>query len=227
MRYDKVRPGIFLRRLNRFLAEVELDGRTELCHVKNTGRLNGLLVPGTEAYVQSADTAGRKTAFDLIAVRRDGQVINVDSQIPNAVVEEALRDGRILQELSFLKREVTFEKSRFDFYAEYGEKKAFLEVKGVTQAASGTARFPDAPTERGIRHLKELCRCLEYGYEAYVVFVIPRKGIWRMEPDWATHAAFGEALVEAQQSGVRLLAYDCVVQPAGIVLDQEIPVVCR
>lgn len=226
MHYHNVCQGVFLRRPNRFIAEVEIDGRTEICHVKNTGRCRELLIPGTEVYLQRADQKKRKTGFDVIAVRKGNNLVNIDSQVVNGAVEEWLRKGTLLKDLSLLKREVTFGKSRFDLYAEYENgKKAFLEVKGVTLEQGGVARFPDAPTERGIRHLTELCECLARGYQAYLIFVIQMKGVHRMEPNWTTHRAFGETLVRAQQAGVHILAYDCLIQPDDIVLDQMIPVV--
>ncbi len=226
MHYHNVCQGIFLRRPNRFIAEVEIDGRTEICHVKNTGRCRELLIPGTEVYLQRADQKKRKTGFDVIAVRKGNNLVNIDSQVVNGAVEEWLRKGTLLKDLSLLKREVTFGRSRFDLYAEYENgKKAFLEVKGVTLEQGGVVRFPDAPTERGIRHLTELCECLACGYQAYLIFVIQMKGVYRMEPNWQTHRAFGETLVKAQQAGVHILAYDCLIQPDDIVLDQMVPVV--
>ena len=251
MYYDRICPGIFLRRPNRFLAEIEIEGKKEICHVKNTGRCRELLIPGAEVYVQKAAGPNRKTAYDLIAVQKGETLVNMDSQIPNRVVEEWLRKELLLRDISILRREVTFENSRFDLYAEYGRsifsaagdsvlpdpsqtkgaseeksgKKAFLEVKGVTLEENGIARFPDAPTERGVKHLTELCRCAAAGYEAYVIFVIQMKGVRQMEPNWNTHRAFGEALVKAKQEGVHVLSYDCVVTPETITLDREVPVV--
>lgn len=225
MRYERIRRGTFINRPNRFIAEIEIDGKAEVCHVKNTGRCKELLIPGAAVYVQEADRAGRKTKYDLIAVEKGGLLINVDSQIPNGAVEEWLRKGNLLENITALKREAVFGDSRFDLYAEYGDgRKAFLEVKGVTLEEDGAARFPDAPTKRGVKHILELCRCVKEGYDAYLIFVIQMKPIRRLEPNWSTHEAFGEALVKAAGSGVHILAYDCAVTPESITVDQEIPV---
>lgn len=225
MKYENIMPGIFIRRLNRFIAEIEIDGKKQACHVKNTGRLKELLVPGAPVYVQKAQTENRKTGFDLITVQKDGKLVNVDSQVPNAVVEEWLRRGMLLEDITFLKREAVFENSRFDLYAEYGSgRRAFLEVKGVTLETDGAASFPDAPTGRGIKHLGELCRCLGCGYDAFLIFVIQMKGIRLMRPNWNMHPEFGEMLVTADRAGVHVLAYDCVIQPDSIVLDEAVPV---
>lgn len=226
MNYERIKRGTFLRRPNRFVAEIEIDGQVEICHVKNTGRCRELLLPGVTVLVQEAVNGQRKTKFDLISVYKGQRLINMDSQVPNGVVEEWIKRGNLFPELAFLKREVKYGDSRFDLYGEYGEnRRAFLEVKGVTLEQDGTARFPDAPTQRGVKHVEELCRCMEDGYEAYLVFVIQMKGITSFEPNWATHREFGEALVKAREAGVQLLAYDCQVEEDSIVLDQKIPIV--
>ncbi len=228
MKYGKILEGTFLERPNRFIAHISIQGKTEICHVKNTGRCKELLIPGTKVFVEKADQPSRKTGFDLIAVCKGDTLINVDSQAPNRVVEEWLRMENLLNDLTLLKREVTFGSSRFDLYGEYGHgKKAFLEVKGVTLEQDGAARFPDAPTERGIKHLEELIRCKEAGYEAYVIFVIQMKGIHRMEPNWKTHFRFGETLRKAAEAGVHVLAYDCKVEPDSLLLDAPVPVLLK
>ncbi len=224
MKYRKIIEGRFQSRPNRFVAHVLIDGAEAVCHVKNTGRCRELLLPGAAVYLQESDNSNRKTKYDLIAVKKDGVLINMDSQIPNGVVEEWIRSGNLFPRGSYVKRECTYGNSRFDLYVESGERKAFIEVKGVTLEVDGVARFPDAPTERGIKHIQELCKCVEDGYEAYIFFVIQMKGITRFEPNWGTHWAFGENLCLAKEAGVHVLAYDCKVTPESIQLDQEIPV---
>lgn len=231
MKYENIYPGRFLDRPNRFLANVVIHGQTEVCHVKNTGRCRELLLPGAEVYVQKADSPKRKTKYDLIGVKKGNVLVNMDSQITNGVVEEWIRRGNFKQDVALVRREVKYGNSRFDLYVEYEEdhikRRAFLEVKGVTLEDDGIARFPDAPTDRGVRHLTELCQCVKEGYEAYVVFVIQMKGIRFMTPNWKTHAAFGEALQKAVESGVHVLAFDCLVEIDSIVLDQPVPVLLK
>ena len=225
MEYAHILPGIFQSRPNRFLAEVEINGIKELCHVKNTGRCLELLVPGAGVYVQKSERTDRKTAYDLIAVKKKELLINVDSQVPNGVVEEWLLKEKLLENITLLKREVRFGDSRFDLYAEYGDnQKAFLEVKGVTLENDTIARFPDAPTQRGLKHIMELCECRKEGYEAYLIFVIQMKGVSKLQPNWDTHKAFGDALRAADKAGVHILAYDCLVTPDTIVLDKPVEV---
>ena len=224
MRYEKMEPAVFLERPNRFVAYVEQAGRREICHVKNTGRCRELLVPGAELYVQRSDNPARKTALDLIAVKKGSQWVNMDSQAPNKAAAEWLRQGGLgCREITILP-EYKYGDSRFDFFLEADGRKAFMEVKGVTLEEDGIARFPDAPTERGVKHIRELIRCLDAGYEAYVFFVIQMKGVRAFEPNDRTHPAFGEALREAAKKGVQILAYDCVVRPDEMSIDQRIEV---
>ena len=224
MRYTNVSRGRFLERPNRFLARVEMEGQEVLCHVKNTGRCRELLNPGAVVYLQKSDNPNRKTGYDLIAVEKGEMLINMDSQIPNYVAAEWLRKGSLFPEGANIQMEKRYGNSRFDIYAEAGERKAFLEVKGVTLEVEGQARFPDAPTERGVKHVRELMGCVQEGYEAYLLFVIQMTGIQSFAPNWDTHPAFGSALQEAAQAGVQILAYDCQVRPDEIVLDQPVPV---
>lgn len=224
MKYKKVIEGVFISRPNRFVANVEINGKEEVCHVKNTGRCKELLIPGARVYLEESDNPNRKTGYDLIAVYKGDILVNMDSQIPNAAVQEWIAKEDFFDDISYLKREVTFGNSRFDLYAEYGDRKAFIEVKGVTLEQDGIARFPDAPTQRGIKHVEELCECRARGYEAYIIFVIQMKGIQRFEPNWDTHRQFGEALHKAVDAGVHILAFDCLVEPDSIVLDQPVPV---
>lgn len=224
MHYENVTEARFLRRPNRFIAEVELAGRSEIVHVKNTGRCRELLQPGVRVWLTKTDNPARKTQYDLIAVQKGERLVNMDSQIPNAAAEEWLRGGGLFPDLTLLRREVRCGDSRFDLYAEYGGKRAFLEVKGVTLEQDGVARFPDAPTERGVKHVQELARCLEDGYEAYLLFVIQMEHLRRFEPNWETHPAFGEALLRAREAGVQILAYDCVVRPDSIRLNVPVEI---
>lgn len=224
MRYTNVSEGRFLERPNRFLARVEMGGQEVLCHVKNTGRCRELLNPGAVVYLQKSSNPNRKTQYDLIAVEKGTSLINMDSQIPNYVAAEWLKKGSLFPKNAQIQMEKRYGNSRFDIYAEAGERKAFLEVKGVTLEVEGQARFPDAPTQRGVKHVRELMECVREGYEAYLLLVIQMAGVQSFAPNWDTHPAFGSALQEAAQAGVKILAYDCKVQPDEIVLDKPVPV---
>ena len=225
MLYTHIREGRFISRPNRFIAHVLLDGEEVVCHVKNTGRLRELLLPGAVVFLEEADHAGRKTRFDLVAVRRGDQVINIDSQAPNQAVGQWLRQGGLFGDVSFVKPESRFGQSRFDFYAEAASgRRAFIEVKGVTLLQDGVARFPDAPTTRGVKHIEELVQCLSAGYEAYLLFLLEMKGSRWLEPNDATHPAFGQALRNAAAAGVHILAYDCLVTPSDLQVDQPVEV---
>lgn len=219
MRYEQIQAGTFLSRPNRFVALVEIEGAMEKCHVKNTGRCRELLVPGARVYLEKGKTPGRKTAYDLIGVEKGKVYINMDSQAPNQVAREWL-----MQRWEVVKPECKFGNSRLDFYLEQKERKAFLEVKGVTLEENGIARFPDAPTQRGIKHLEELMKAAELGYEAYVLFVIQMKGIRWFAPNDEGHPAFGETLRRAAGAGVKVLAYDCIARPESLVLDDPVEV---
>lgn len=226
MRYERIRTGRFLLRRNRFVAEVEIDGEVVDCHVKNTGRCRELFLSGVKVVLQESDNPNRKTRYDLVAVYKNGQLINVDSQVTNTVVEEWVKESGYFQNLKLVKREVTYGKSRFDLYVEYGEdKRAFIEVKGVTLEENGVARFPDAPTLRGVKHVEELITCMQDGYEAYLFFVVQMKCIKHVEPNWKTHPEFGHALQKAADAGVHLLAYDCLMTEDSIRADRPLPVV--
>lgn len=225
MKYNNIVKGKFIERPNRFIAKVEIGEVTETIHVKNTGRCRELLLKGSTVYLEKSDNPERKTRYDLIAVLKNGKtLINMDSQIPNAVTEEWLRKGNLFSKDVIIRREVTHNKSRFDFYIEEGDRKIFLEVKGCTLETDGIARFPDAPTERGVKHINELIDCVNEGFEAYILFVIQMKGIKHFEPNDKTHSAFGDALRNAENKGVRILAYDCIVTPDSIEIDKEVKV---
>ena len=216
MKYENMEPALFLERPNRFVAYVEQAGRREICHVKNTGRCKELLLPGAELYVQRSSNPNRKTPIDLIVVRKGQELVNMDSQVPNKVVEEWLRKGNLCGPGAKIRPECKYGNSRFDFFIEDGERRIFMEVKGVTLEEDGT--------ERGVKHIRELIKCKEQGYEAYVFFVIQMKGVTLLEPNDRTHPEFGAALREAKRAGVQVLAYDCLVSPDEIVIDKEIEV---
>lgn len=224
MKYEHTEKAIFLERPNRFIAYVNLDGRTETVHVKNTGRCKELLIPGTEIILEKSGNPARKTKYDLISVRKGNRWINMDSQIPNKAAEEWLLKGSLFPEEIQIRREKTFGNSRFDLYVESSRRKAFMEVKGVTLEENNIARFPDSPTQRGLKHVEELTHCIRDGYEAYLLFVIQMKGITCFEPNWNTHPEFGEALIDAQNTGVKLLAYDCFVTENLMEIRDPVPI---
>lgn len=224
MQYSRIREGVFLSRPNRFVALVNLDGEEQYCHVKNTGRCRELLIPGARVLLEEADAPGRKTRFDLVQVYKGDRLVNMDSQMPNYLVKEWLENGGLFSDLSVLKMEQKFGTSRFDLYAEHGGKKAYLEVKGVTLEENGVAKFPDAPTVRGVRHIRELAECVRQGMEAYLIFVVQMKGIHIFRPNWKTQPEFGRALQEAAAAGVKIMARDCLVSEGSILLHEKIPV---
>jgi len=224
MRYAAIHKGIFLNRPNRFIAEVEIGGKVEKCHVKNTGRCKELLIPGNAVFVNKSDNPNRSTLYDLIAVYKGKTLINMDSYAPNIAFGEYLRQSKFIDDVTLVKSEVKYGGSRFDFYAETSETKAFIEVKGVTLEESGIAMFPDAPTERGIKHLNELAACMAAGYQAYAVFVIQMKGVSYFTPNYNTHAAFGKTLAKVMDMGVKVMAFDCVVTPNEMVIGNPLPI---
>lgn len=224
MIYSDIIKGIFLERPNRFIAHVDIGGRREVCHVKNTGRCRELLLPGVTVVLQKGRGEHRKTAYDLIAVYKGDRLINIDSQVPNKVFAEWLKRGELYRDITLVKPESRFGRSRFDFYLEADGRKVYVEVKGVTLEEGGIARFPDAPTERGVRHLQELIDCVAAGYDALLVFVVQMKGMRQVEANRKTHPAFGEALKAAAQGGVRVLALGCTVTEDSIVADSFVPV---
>ena len=224
MTYPNVTPAVFLSRPNRFVARVLVNGEEQTVHVKNTGRCKELLIPGAEVFLTKSDNPNRKTAYDLIAVRKGTRLINMDSQAPNKVFGEWAAAGRFIPGLTLLRPECQHGDSRFDFYWEAGERKGFVEVKGVTLEDNNAVYFPDAPTERGIKHLNGLAACLQEGYEAAVCFVIQMEGVDFFAPNDRTHPAFGEALRQAAGAGVQVLALDCTVTPDSLTLRQSVPV---
>lgn len=231
MKYKQIVRGTFLERPNRFIAYVEIAGKKEIVHVKNTGRCRELLIPGATVYLEKGNNPERKTAYDLVAVEKEmpaavsdssteatdsikntKRLINMDSQAPNKVVEEWLLKKALFPDLVSLRPETTYGKSRFDFYVEYDHKKAFIEVKGVTLERDNVAMFPDAPSERAVKHVEELIRAKEDGYEAFIMLVIQMKDVQCFLPNRNTHPEFAEALQKAAEAGVNILAYDCAVE---------------
>lgn len=225
VRYEKIEKATFVSRPNRFIAIVELDGREETVHVKNTGRCRELLVPGCTVYLEKSDNPNRRTAYDLVAVEKGSLLINMDSQAPNKVFGEWASSGGFRPCLTLLRPETVWGKSRFDFYWEAGEEKGFVEVKGCTLEENGVALFPDAPTERGVKHLRELAEAAKEGYSCAVCFVLQMKGCHVFRPNEGTHPEFAAALRDAEQAGVRILAMDCIVTPDSLMIDAPVQVV--
>ena len=223
MRYEHMVPGVFLARPNRFIAHVEIDGKTEICHVKNTGRCRELLPSGAKVWCQQFDNPNRKTKFDLITVQKGRRLINMDSQAPNVAVKEWLLSGG-LGEVAELKGEYTHGDSRFDFSFIKDGRRCFLEVKGVTLEQDGVCAFPDAPTERGAKHLRGLTKLAQEGFGAYVLFVIQMADVTYIHPNDATDPAFGKALREAAASGVQVLAMDCYVTEDSMTIGKPVEV---
>ncbi len=230
MRYAQVIQGRFIDRPNRFIAHVEVDGTVETVHVKNTGRCRELLVPGCRVYLAVADNPARKTRFDLVAVdkARAGQpplLINMDSQAPNDIAAEWLPGSGLFAPGAVIRREVRYGDSRFDFCIEEGERRTYLEVKGVTLERDGEVLFPDAPTQRGVKHLRELIACRRAGHGAAVLFVVQMEQARLLRPNDETHPAFGEALRLASAAGVRLLAVTCRVRPDAVLAAKPLPII--
>lgn len=223
MIYENMQPGIFRDRPNRFIAHVELDGKLETVHVKNTGRCRELLVPGAKAWCQRSENPARKTKFDLICVEKGDRLINMDSQAPNAAVKQWLFSGG-LGELQDIRPETVHEDSRFDFAFQKDGRQCFLEVKGVTLEDAGVCAFPDAPTLRGAKHLRGLAKAAREGFGACVLFVIQMEGAAYLHPNDATDPQFGAALREAARAGVQVLAYDCTVTPESMALRAPVEV---
>lgn len=220
MNYRNIKQGTFLSRPNRFIARVLIDGREETVHVKNTGRCRELLVPGCTVYLEKSENPSRKTPFDLIAVEKNTEkgtiLINMDSQIPNACCADFLPRSGLFSPDAEIKREVKFGSSRFDICMTDGDRKSFVEVKGVTLERDGLALFPDAPTERGVKHVRELIEARNQGFGAYIIFIIQMTGVHTFTPNREMHPEFADALLEAQKAGVKILAFDCIVTPDSI-----------
>ncbi len=216
MIYENIRPAIFIKRPNRFIAEVEIDGHSEIVHVKNTGRCKELLIPGCEVWLTAPGTPNRKTEYDLVAVKKDnGILINIDSQAPNKVVREWLAT----QDYDKVIPEYTYGESRIDFYMERGEEKYLMEVKGCTLEIYGVGFFPDAPTERGVKHIRELIKAKYAGYHSSLAFVIQMDGVYEVRPNIDTHPEFGVAMDEAKAAGVEILFFCCHVEPGKLEIE--------
>ena len=228
MTYKNIHTATFVSRPNRFIALCDLNGEEVVCHVKNTGRCRELLVPGATVFLDEPSGRERKTKYDLVAVEKslengESILINMDSQAPNEAAEEFVKK-RLFPDAISVRREVTKGNSRFDFCIEEEGKTTFLEVKGVTLENGGIASFPDAPTERGIKHIEELISLKKEGYGAAILFVIQMKGIHEFRPNDITHKAFGDALRRAEKAGVDIYAYDCIVTPESMLIDQPVEV---
>lgn len=226
MKYNKIITARFIERPNRFIAYVDIAGERTKVHVRNTGRCRELLRDNAEVYLEQSDNPDRATAYDLVAADKEGRLINMDSSAPNKVVGEWLESGGLYQDVSLVRPETVFGNSRFDFYVESDSgNRAFIEVKGVTLENDNTAAFPDAPSDRAVKHVEELIEAHEQGYDAYLIFVIQMKDIRHVEPNWRTQPAFGEALKKARRAGVHLLAYDCLVERDSLMIHERVPVV--
>lgn len=222
MKYKDIIKGNFIRRDNRFIAQVEINGVAETCHVKNTGRCRELLIENAEVYLEPSTNHERKTKFSLVTVNKAGRLVNMDSQAPNKVVEEAIKEGWLFDNVTYYKREYTYGNSRFDFYIERGEEKVFVEVKGVTLENDNVVSFPDAPSERAVKHLEELHKAVGEGYKAYVIFVVQMSDVDYFIPNETNHKAFADKLREVSIKGVEVLAYDCKVTRDELVLRNNI-----
>ena len=228
MHYSNCTAGTFLSRPNRFVAQVALGGRTETCHVKNTGRCRELLIPGCRVYLTRSDNPARKTKYDLIAVEkqtaRGPLLINMDAQAPNHVFEAWAREDQFRPVLTLLRPETVYGASRFDFYWEAGTDRGFVEVKGVTLEEDGVARFPDAPTLRGVKHLEELIAAHQAGYQAALCFIVQFSGAKYVTPNDTTHPQFDQALRRAAAAGVEVFALGCAVTPDTLTAEEFVPV---
>lgn len=226
MKYNNMCEGIFLERPNRFIANVLIDGKKEKVHVKNTGRCKEILTKGTKVYLEKSNNPNRKTKYSLISAYKEDQLINIDSQVPNKVVFDAIKSNRIkeLENIKVLKREVTFGNSRFDLYFEKDKESGFIEVKGVTLENNGLSLFPDAPTERGTKHIKEMIKVVESGLKGYIFFLIQMENIKYFTPNTSMDEKFSNALIEANKKGVNILAYNSIVKEDSIKINEKIEV---
>lgn len=226
MKYGKIIHGRLIKKINRFIAEVYINEVIERVHIKNTGRLKELFIPGSLCILEISNNPNRKTKYSLVAIYKNEQLVNIDSQIPNAMVFEALSKDKINSFKPInIKREVFFKKSRFDLYLEIENQQSFIEVKGVTLEKDRVAMFPDAPTERGTKHVLELIEATHEGYTCAVLFVIQMKGCVSFTLNKEMDPLFTDAVIRAKREGVEILAYDSIVEENQIVLDQPIPVI--
>ncbi len=223
MKYKNIQKGLFLSKINRFTAKILINDVEEICHIKNTGRCKELFIPGAAVYVEKSENPNRKTKFDLISIYKNNTLINIDSQAPNKVVKEYLEKGLFIKNISLIKPEYTYKKSRFDFYVEAGKRKIFIEVKGVTLENNGVVKFPDAPTLRGVKHLNELCECIKDGYEAFVIFVIQMENVDYFTPNSDTDPEFTKALKKAINFGVNVNCFSCAVTENELKIKESVP----
>lgn len=224
MKYNKTVKAKFIERPNRFVAKVLLEGEEIYCHVKNTGRCRELLVPGATVWLEDSENPNRKYRYSLVTVQKGERLVNMDSQAPNKAVGEWLSGGGLFKDIHLLKPESKYGTSRFDFYCEYEEKKAYIEVKGVTLENDNIVSFPDAPTERGARHVKELAECIKDGFEAYIIFVVQMKNVLYFRPNEVNDPAFAAALKDAEKQGVKILAVDCSVDEKSMKIEDFVRV---
>lgn len=224
MKYTGIYEGTFIKRINRFIAHVYIDGKLEVVHVKNTGRCQELFIEGRTVYLEKSNNPNRKTKYSLIAIYKDNKLINIDSQVPNQVIYEAIEDGTIegFKELTYLKREQTYGHSRFDIYYETKSSKGFIEVKGVTLENEGLAMFPDAPTTRGTKHVNELIQGQEEGYQNYIFLLIQLKEVHQFKPNKVTDPDFSKALKKAHESGVIVKCFNSIITKNSIEVHEEI-----
>ncbi|MPW25099.1 DNA/RNA nuclease SfsA [Alkalibaculum sp. M08DMB] len=223
MKYSNIVEGKFISRPNRFIAHVLINDNIEICHVKNTGRCKELLVEGACVFLEYSDNIKRKTSYSLIAVQKGNRLINIDSQAPNKVLYEGIMNGVVFmpqfENITMIKPEKVFGSSRLDFYIENNNLKGFIEVKGITLEENGIVKFPDAPTERGLKHIYELIKAKEEGYHSYIVFIVQMNDVKYFTPNDKTHKEFGEALRYAKEKGVQIFAYECNISPSSITLN--------
>lgn len=224
MRYNNIVKAKFIDRPNRFIAHCDVDGDTVVVHVKNTGRCKELLTPGATVYLEKSDNPNRKTLYDLIAVIKGNTLINMDSQAPNKAAQQWLCDGGYIANPTVVKPECKYGESRIDFYLESEDEKAYVEVKGVTLENDGIACFPDAPTQRGTKHLRELIKAQKQGYRAAVLFVIQMKGCRKFVPNNTTDPDFASTLRAAKEAGVDIIAMDCIITPGTMTIDSPVKV---
>ena len=227
MKYLKTVSATFIERPNRFIAKVDLEGEEVTVHVKNTGRCKEILIPGAEVILSHSDNPNRKTAYDLISAYKGDMLINIDSQAPNEVYKESLFKGQIYKDPVSIRSEVVHDDSRFDFFIEKNEERIFTEVKGVTLEENGKVLFPDAPTERGVKHLRGLARCISEGYKATAVFIVQMSEAEYFIPNYEMHEEFGTALEDAVSAGVEVAAYTCNITEDSLDLAQRISVKLR
>ena len=224
MFYDDIIVGNFISRPNRFIAKVNIKGKEKTVHVKNTGRCKELLKDNTIVFCQHFNSKNRKTDYDLISVYKGDRLINMDSQAPNRVIHELLLSGKLFNDVEIIKPEFKYKNSRFDFYVITKSKKIFIEVKGVTLEDNGVVLFPDAPTQRGLKHINELIEAKKDGYESYIIFVVQMENVKYFTPNMKTHPEFGEALRNAKKNGVNIICYDCKVTENTLEINNQVDI---